>query len=98
MGRVGTGYLLDRFFSSYIAIWFFGGASVGILLLWGGAAGFLAVVAAVLLGLGNGAETDIMAYQMSRYFGLRAFSEIYSYILAAYTLGGVVGPIDGNQF
>lgn len=93
IGRVGTGYLLDRFFASYLAIWFFGGACVGIILLWGGAAGFLAVVAAVLLGLGNGAETDIMAYQMSRYFGLRAFSEIYSYILAAYTLGGVVGPL-----
>ncbi|HUE82486.1 MAG TPA: MFS transporter [Pyrinomonadaceae bacterium] len=93
IGRVGTGYLLDRFFASYIAIWFFGGASVGILLLWGGAAVFLSVVAAVLLGLGNGAETDVMAYQMSRYFGLRAFSEIYSYILAAYTLGGVVGPL-----
>lgn len=93
IGRVGTGYLLDRFFASYLAIWFFGSACVGIILLWGGAAGFLAVVAAVLLGLGNGAETDIMAYQMSRYFGLRAFAEIYSYILAAYTLGGVVGPL-----
>ncbi len=93
IGRVGTGYLLDRFFASYIAMWFFGGACMGILLLWGGAAGSLAVVAAVLLGLGNGAEADIMAYQMSRYFGLRAFAEIYSYILAAYTLGGVVGPL-----
>lgn len=93
IGRVGTGYLLDRFFASYLAIWFFGGACVGILLLWSEAAGLLAVFAAVLLGLGNGAETDIMAYQMSRYFGLRAFAEIYSYILAAYTLGGVVGPL-----
>jgi MFS family permease len=93
IGRAGTGYLLDRFFASYIAVWFFLGAGVGILLLWGGAAGVFAVLAAVLLGLGNGAEADIMAYQMSRYFGLRAFAEIYSYILAAYTLGGVVGPL-----
>jgi hypothetical protein len=34
-----------------------------------------------------------LAYKISRYFGLRAFAEIYSYILGAYTLGGVVGPL-----
>ncbi len=93
IGRVGTGYLLDRFFASHLATWFFGGACVGIALLWSGGRGLLAVIGAVLLGLGNGAETDIMAYQMSRYFGLRAFAEIYSYILAAYTLGGVMGTL-----
>jgi MFS family permease len=93
IGRAGTGYLLDRFFAAHVAVCFFAGAALGIVLLWSGAAGFLAMVAAILLGLGNGAEADIMAYQMSRYFGLRAFAEIYSYILAAYTLGGVVGPL-----
>jgi nitrate/nitrite transporter NarK len=76
-----------------VAVCFFAGAAFGVFLLWGGAAGLLAMVAAILLGLGNGAEADIMAYQMSRYFGLRAFAEIYSYVLAAYTLGGVVGPL-----
>ena len=30
---------------------------------------------------------------MSRYFGLRAFGEIYGYAFAAFTLGGVVGPL-----
>ena len=30
---------------------------------------------------------------MSRYFGLRAFGEIYSYAFAAFTLGAVVGPL-----
>lgn len=93
IGRAGTGYLLDRFFAAHVAVCFFAGAAFGIVLLWSGAAGALAMVAAILLGLGNGAEADIMAYQMSRYFGLRAFAEIYSYILAAYTLGGVVGPL-----
>lgn len=93
VGRAGTGYLPDRFFASYVAVCFFGGTGLGILLLWSGAVGVWAVVAAMLMGLGNGAEADIMAYQMSRYFGLRAFGEIYSYILAAYTLGGVVGPL-----
>jgi MFS family permease len=93
LGRVGSGYLLDRLFASYVAVCFFGGAALGIFLLWSNAAGGLVFMAAVLIGLGNGAEGDIMAYQTSRYFGLRAFGEVYSYVLAAYTLGGVVGPL-----
>lgn len=93
LGRLGTGYLLDRFFASHVAVCFFGGAALGIFLLWSGAVEELAYVAAILVGLGNGAEGDVMAYQVSRYFGLRAFGEIYSYILATYTFGGVVGPL-----
>jgi len=32
-----------------------------------------------------------MSYVISRYFGLRAFGEIYSYAFALFTLGGVIG-------
>jgi len=53
----------------------------------------LALSAVVLMGLAQGAEFDIMAYMVSRYFGLRAFGEIYSYAFAAFTLGGVIGPL-----
>jgi nitrate/nitrite transporter NarK len=40
-----------------------------------------------------GAEGDIIAYLVSRYFGLRAFGEIYGYAFGTFTLGGVVGPL-----
>jgi cyanate permease len=30
---------------------------------------------------------------VSRYFGLQAFAEIYGYLFAVFTLGGVVGPV-----
>ncbi len=50
-------------------------------------------MAAFLVGLGMGAEGDIMAYMVSRYFGLRAYGEVYGYVLAIYTLGAVVGPL-----
>jgi MFS family permease len=92
VGRVGIGYLLDRFFAPYIAVCFFCGFALGIFLLWGGAVGGLVLVAVVLVGLGLGAELDVMPYVVSRYFGLRAFGEIYSYTFALFTLGGVVGP------
>ena len=92
VGRVGIGYLLDRFFAPYVAVCFFCGSALGIFLLWSGAVGSLAFVAAFLGGLGVGAEFDIIAYMVSRYFGLRAFGEIYGYVFAAFALGGVIGP------
>ena len=93
VGRVGAGYLLDRFFASYVAICFLCGAALGIFMLWSGVVGGLAFGAAILLGLGLGGETDFMPYLVSRYFGLRAFGEIYGYILATWGLGGVIGPL-----
>lgn len=93
LGQVGGGYLLDRFFAPYVAVCFFGGSALGVFLLWSGAVGGLAFVAAVLMGLGVGVQLDLMAYMVSRYFGLRAFGEIYSYVFAAFTLGGVIGPL-----
>src|SRR5712691_1797048 len=93
LGRVGAGYALDRFLAVHVAVCFFCGTTLGIFLLWNGVAGGLVFLAAVLVGLGQGAEFDLMAYLVSRYFGLRAFGEIYSYTFAAFTLGGVVGPL-----
>ena len=93
LGRLLTGYFLDRFFGPYLAIILFSGVACGISLLWIGAGGSLALVAAFLVGLGMGAEADIIAYLTSRYFGLRAFCEIYGYLFAAFTLAGALGPV-----
>ena len=92
-GRVGAGYLLDHFFASSIALCFFCGTALGLLLLWSGVTGTAAFIAAFLVGLGMGAEGDIIAYLIGRYFGLRAFGEIYGYAFGAFTLGGVSGPL-----
>lgn len=81
LGRVGTGYLLDRFFAPYIAACLFTGTALGIVLFWSGADGVLAFTAAFLVGLGLGAETDIIPYMVSRYFGLKAFGKIYGLFL-----------------
>jgi MFS family permease len=92
LARVGAGYMLDRFFAPYVAVAFFCGSALGIVLLWSGVGGGLVFVAAVLVGLGQGAEFDILPYAISRYFGLRALGEIYGYAFAAITLGGALGP------
>jgi sugar phosphate permease len=93
LGRVVSGYLLDRLFASYVATVFFIGAGIGILILWSGAAGVWAFVGAFLIGMGMGAENDIIAYVVSRYFGLRAYSEIYGYVLISFAMGGIIGPL-----
>jgi cyanate permease len=40
-----------------------------------------------------GAEGDIVPYLVSRYFGLRAFGEIFGYAFTAFVLGAVIGPL-----
>jgi len=93
LGRIGTGFLLDRLLASYVAACFFFAAAIGVLLLWGRVTGGLIFLAPFLVGLGIGAEGDIMAYLVSRYFGLRAFGETYGYVLSVFTLGGMIGPL-----
>jgi predicted MFS family arabinose efflux permease len=92
-GRVGSGYLLDRIHASHVAAYFFSAAAVGILLLLSGMSGFIVFVAAALVGLGMGAEGELIAYLVGRYFGLRSFSEVYGYALISFTLGGIIGPL-----
>jgi MFS family permease len=92
VGRAGSGYLLDRFFAPRVAMCIFGAAACGIVLLRAAAGTWLVFLAAFLIGLGMGAEADIIAFLTSRYFGLRAFGEIYGYAFASFTLAGALGP------
>lgn len=92
IGRVASGYLLDRFFAPRVAMCIFGAAAFGIVLLRTAVGTRLVFLAVFLIGLGMGAEVDIIAYLTSRYFGLRAFGEIYGYAFASYTLAGALGP------
>ncbi len=92
VGRMLSGLALDRFYGPYVAAFFFAIPLIGMAMLGLGATGALAVLAAVLLGLGIGAEGDIMAYLTSRYFGMAHYGVIYGCILAFFTLGSGLGP------
>jgi MFS family permease len=91
VGRTGSGYLLDRFFAPRVAAVIFGCAAAGIGLLRITNSQELAFAAAFVIGLGLGAEVDIMAYLTSRYFGLRSFGTIYGFIFAGFGLAGGLG-------
>ena len=93
IGRAGSGYLLDRFFAPYIAVVFFGGVGAGIGLLWTSSLTAIAFVGTFLVGLGVGAEVDIIPYLTSRYFGLRSLGKIYGAAFGAFVLAGALGPL-----
>jgi MFS family permease len=92
VGRVLAGYCMDRFNGPYTAALFFTLPFIGILLLLGGGGGAIPFIGAILCGLGIGAEVDLMGFFVSRYFGLRAFGEIYSYMFALVAIASGVGP------
>jgi MFS family permease len=91
VGRIGAGYLLDRVFAPRIAMLFFSCAALGIVLLLAGSIGAVALIGAFLIGLGMGAEVDVIAYLMSRYFGLRSLGTAFGFGFGSFALSGAVG-------
>ncbi len=92
VGRIGTGYLLDRTFAARLASVLFAVSALGIALLLLGSR-TAAFTGAFLVGLGLGAEVDLIPYLASRYFGLRDFGKVYSTLFAAFALAGALGPL-----
>jgi len=92
-GRLVAGYLLDRFFAPYVAAGLFILPLVTVGLLIAGAGASAPALAAVSFGIGLGAEVDVIGFLAGRYFGLRAFGEIYGCLFAIFTLGTGLGPV-----
>lgn len=90
-GRVGTGYFLDRCSGPGVARVIFAGAALGIALLEFRSSGAM-FGGAFLIGLGLGAEADIIAYLQARYFGLRSFGAAFGFAFGLFVLAGGVGP------
>ena len=93
LGRIGCGYLLDRYFAPYVAFIFLSGMALGIAILGLDSSWGATMIGAILLGLGVGAEFDLMAYLVSRYLGLRSYGQLYGYLYAAFGLGAGTGPV-----
>jgi MFS family permease len=94
-GRLLAGYLVDRIFAPYIAMIFFL-APIASFALLASASGPLAAIGVVLMGLGLGTEIDLIAFLISRYFGQRAFGELYGYFFMIFGLGSSFGRYLGG--
>ncbi|NSL21303.1 MFS transporter [Agrobacterium tumefaciens] len=92
VGRLIAGYMLDRIWAPYVTLFFIFIPMMGLGLLFLPITPTVAVAATICVGLGLGAEVDLIAFMIARYFGFRSFGEIYGYLFAVFTFGSGLGP------
>jgi MFS family permease len=93
VSRIAIGYLLDKFFAPRVAVICLVLSATGTALLAFGAVGPTAFLAAVLFGFSVGAELDLLAYLITRYFGLSSFGMVYGILFATFLAGVSIGPV-----
>jgi MFS family permease len=91
-GRLLSGFLLDRIHGPYVAAVLFLAPLVGMVVLLTTLRPEGAVAGTVLVGIGVGAEVDLIAFLLSRYLGMRSFGEIYGHFFSIFMLGAGLGP------
>ena len=93
-GRTIGGWLIDHFWAPgvafvlltlpAIACWVLSGQDISVA---------VAVVSIFLIGFATGVEYDLLAFLISRYFGMRSYSTIYGFVYAAFAFGAGVAPM-----
>ncbi len=91
VGRIVAGYLLDRIFAPYIVIFFLLCPMVGIAILGFRMDGLGIALGPMLLGMGVGAEIDLIAFIISRYFGIRSFGAMHGLMFGFAIMANAVG-------
>jgi predicted MFS family arabinose efflux permease len=100
VGRVATGLMLDRFTSRQVILTTVSFPIVACFML-ANFQGSLSssVVVVIFAGVALGIEGDIMAYFISRYFGIADYASIYAAMLGLFALGyGGIPTIAGFIF
>jgi predicted MFS family arabinose efflux permease len=95
-GRILSGWCLDRFRGPVVAVSFFVIPMLGIIMLGEGGGALVPIIGAALCGLAVGAEIDLMAFFVSRYFGVRAYGRVYGAMFCLFAAGNGVGPFIGG--
>jgi predicted MFS family arabinose efflux permease len=91
VGRIVAGILLDYIYAPYVLISFLLGPVIGLSMFAIGSSGPAIFAWAALLGLGVGAEIDVLGYLIARYCGRVAYAKLYGILLASFQLGGGIG-------
>ena len=93
-GRLVGGRLMDRMSAKLVGA---GAALLGVagfaMLALGHAEGMVVTCAAIALGLCSGAESDVVSYLSSHYFGVRRFARVYATQASFFMLGFGGGPL-----
>ncbi len=93
LGRVCTGFLLDRIWAPLVALPVLCAPAIACWLLSGNFLTLpLAYLCAGIVGLAAGAETDLIAYLASRYFGMAHYGKIYGLLLVSFGVAAALSP------
>lgn len=95
LGRVVVGYLVDRVWAPGVAAVAMALPALGCWLLGHTAPHdtMMLALAVMLIGIGAGAEFDIAAFLMARYFGMRDYGPLFGIHLGMITLASTVAPL-----
>lgn len=92
-GRLVTGIALDRYWAPWVACVLLPLPALSCIILASGLISYpVAAFAVVLLGLSTGAEFDIAPYLITRYFGLKRYSQIFALQWMFFTVAGGFSP------
>jgi len=93
-GRIITGWLLDRIWAPIVclpillipalACWWLMGTSTDVQTVY---------LAAFMLGFAAGAESDLIAYLASRYFGMASYGKIYGMLYMPFGISSAISPV-----
>lgn len=93
-GRLIGGFALDRIRPQIVGFLFTAVPALGFVFLWGTQGSFaLALAAAFLIGIQQGAEIDLFAYLIARRFGMARYSSIYGWLLGLGWIGNGAGVL-----
>jgi MFS family permease len=92
VGRLLSGWLVDRFHGPYVAVGFFALLAIGVPLFGSGLAEPAPIIGAMLCGMANGAEVDLMGFFVSRYFGLKYYGRIVGTMFGIFQASTGIGP------
>lgn len=94
IGRIGTGWLLDRFPTRTVAVIAFLLPVVEMLCLWQGKGSVpISLIGVALLGISTGAESDVLVYIASRRFPNSVFASAYAIISTSFAIFAGLGPL-----
>ncbi|OGD75084.1 MAG: hypothetical protein A2Y64_06000 [Candidatus Coatesbacteria bacterium RBG_13_66_14] len=97
LGRIGWGFIADRFGRGPASVLSLSLLAVSILLLLPAAqAGWLFLVVAALIGMNFGAAMVLYATQTSDVYRPENFGRIYAFVSLSYGLSGTTGPFVGG--
>ncbi len=92
-GRIIGGWLIDRIWAPGVAFVILSLPAIACWLLTGDATTpMVATFAVILIGFAAGVEYDMLAFLVSRYYGMRSYGAIYGLVYGFFAMGAGFGP------